>query len=50
MTTSRGILAKSLSGRGCFFAGRRCKILVMMGIAAAFAPIRQKTAPEKTMN
>jgi hypothetical protein len=35
MTTSRGILAKSLSGRGCFFAGRRCKILVMMGITVA---------------
>ncbi len=32
MTTSRGILAKSLSGRGFFFTGRRCEILVMMGI------------------
>ena len=38
MTISRSIFAKSLSGRGSFFAERRCKNLVMGGITAAFTP------------
>jgi len=38
MTQARGISAKSLSGRGSFFAGRCCKNLVMVNIMAAFAP------------
>jgi len=44
MTTYRGIQAKSLSGRGSFFTGCRCKTLVMISITAVFAPSPAKNS------
>ena len=48
MTQARGISAKSLSGRGSFFAGRRCKPLVMMASRRNLRLVRQKNGSRES--